>query len=381
MRCRAPRRSHGDPRCLVADDHPALLPRSPSYLSENGFEVVGPVTDGRRAVALAAETKPELALSTSACPGSSGTELVRQIKEASPETVVAVYTADADQAMARDVMEAGAVALVLKEAPLADLVRALEAALAGGSYLDPALQGDGAASGKLTAARAGRPAPARRGAPARGDRPSPRNQLRDRAHSSPQGLRPARRDDSHAGGRDRTPTRPHHVTTPFERQLEVASLSGEVEAVMAGIVTRLMEFDGADGASLSTIDDESRTSRCAKGADAELRGKTLPLDRDARRRVPQATGRHGAPRGDRGRRSRAALTPGAGAIVLAPIEYDDAIRGILGVRSADADAFGKTVRSRRFACSPAPRRSHCATPSSSNGSQRARSVCGRASNG
>jgi len=140
-----------DPRCLVADDHPALLSAVTSYLSENGFEVVGPANDGRRAVALAAETKPELALVDYRMPRLSGTDLVRQIKEVSPDTVIAVYTADADQQMARDVMEAGAVALVLKEAPLADLVRALEAALAGGSYLDPALQRDGVPSGKLTA--------------------------------------------------------------------------------------------------------------------------------------------------------------------------------------------------------------------------------------
>jgi DNA-binding NarL/FixJ family response regulator len=140
-----------DPRCLVADDHPALLSAVTSYLSENGFEVVGPANDGRRAVALAAETKPDLALVDYRMPRLSGIDLVRQIKEVSPDTVIAVYTADADQQMARDVMEAGAVALVLKEAPLADLVRALEAALAGGSYLDPALQRDGVPSGKLTA--------------------------------------------------------------------------------------------------------------------------------------------------------------------------------------------------------------------------------------
>jgi DNA-binding NarL/FixJ family response regulator len=139
-----------DPRCLVADDHPALLSAVTSYLSENGFEVVGPANDGRRAVALAADTKPELALIDYRMPRLSGTDLVRQLKEVSPDTVIAVYTADADEQMARDVMEAGAVALVLKEAPLADLVRALEAALAGGSYLDPALQRDGVPAGKLT---------------------------------------------------------------------------------------------------------------------------------------------------------------------------------------------------------------------------------------
>jgi len=43
-----------DPRCLIADDHPALLSAVSGYLSQNGFEVVGPVSDGRRAVALAA---------------------------------------------------------------------------------------------------------------------------------------------------------------------------------------------------------------------------------------------------------------------------------------------------------------------------------------
>ena len=47
-------------------------------------------------------------------------------------------------------LDAGAVALVLKEAPLADLVRALEAALDGSSYLDPALAKNPAPGGKLT---------------------------------------------------------------------------------------------------------------------------------------------------------------------------------------------------------------------------------------
>ena len=47
-------------------------------------------------------------------------------------------------------LDAGAVALVLKEAPLADLVRALEAALAGGSYLDPRSRSDRRRDGKLT---------------------------------------------------------------------------------------------------------------------------------------------------------------------------------------------------------------------------------------
>jgi DNA-binding NarL/FixJ family response regulator len=130
----------GDPRCLVADDHPALASAVCGYLSENGFEIVGCASDGRRAVALAAETKPEVALIDFRMPRLAGGDLVRTLKEVSPRTAVAVYTADADEAVSREVIDAGAVALVLKEAPLADLVRALEAALAGVLYLDPALQ-------------------------------------------------------------------------------------------------------------------------------------------------------------------------------------------------------------------------------------------------
>lgn len=138
-----------EPRCLLADDHPALAAAVAAYLNENGFEVVGPAADGRRAVQLAEAEQPELALVDYRMPRLAGVELIEQLRAAAPETRIAVYTADADERVAQDALAAGAVALVLKEAPLADLVRALEAALAGASYLDPALaRAD--ARGKLT---------------------------------------------------------------------------------------------------------------------------------------------------------------------------------------------------------------------------------------
>jgi two-component system, NarL family, nitrate/nitrite response regulator NarL len=140
-----------DPRCLLADDHPALVAAVSSYLSENGFEVVGPAPDGRRAVLLATEAQPELALVDYRMPRLMGVELIAALREAAPATRVVVYTAEADEQLARDVLAAGAVALVLKEAPLADLVRALESALGGGSYLDPALAKDTARNRQLTA--------------------------------------------------------------------------------------------------------------------------------------------------------------------------------------------------------------------------------------
>src|SRR6478752_6836028 len=139
-----------DPSCLLADDHPALTVAIAAFLGENGFEVIGPVADGRRAVTLAEETKPELAVIDYRMPRLAGTELIKALHEVSPETRIAVYTADADEALAHSVLQAGAVAIVLKEAPLGDLVRALEAALAGKSYIDPALARATKPGGSLT---------------------------------------------------------------------------------------------------------------------------------------------------------------------------------------------------------------------------------------
>ena len=128
-------------RCLVADDHPALASAVSDFLTEQGFEVIGPASDGAQALAAVERERPELALVDYRMPRSGGQDLIRRIKEVSPETGVAVYTAEANDQVVTEVLAAGADAIVLKEAPLLDLVRALTSVLGGQSYVDPALAG------------------------------------------------------------------------------------------------------------------------------------------------------------------------------------------------------------------------------------------------
>lgn len=123
--------------CLVADDHPALARAVCDFLEDTGYRVVGPAPDGLRAVELAREEAPRLALVDYRMPYLSGVALLLALQEEAPATAVIVYTAEADEQLARDALAAGAIALVLKEAPLADLGRALGAVLAGRSYVDP----------------------------------------------------------------------------------------------------------------------------------------------------------------------------------------------------------------------------------------------------
>jgi DNA-binding NarL/FixJ family response regulator len=128
-------------RCLIADDHPALLQAVSEFLEASGFELVASAPDGVRAVALAHETKPDAAVIDFRMPRLAGIELIAQLREATPDTRIVVYTAEADEAVVRGALGAGASAILLKESPLADLTRALEAVLAGSTYLDPALAG------------------------------------------------------------------------------------------------------------------------------------------------------------------------------------------------------------------------------------------------
>jgi DNA-binding NarL/FixJ family response regulator len=130
---------HRPLRCLVADDHPAVLAAMSAFVEEHGFELLGPAADGERALELVAEHRPDLAFVDYRMPRASGATLLQALKEASPETHIIVFTGQADEQLARAALAAGADAVVLKEAPLVDLVRAVDLVLAGRVYVDPVL--------------------------------------------------------------------------------------------------------------------------------------------------------------------------------------------------------------------------------------------------
>jgi two-component system NarL family response regulator len=126
-------------RCLVADDHPALVAAVSDFLQEQGFEVVGRAQDGVAAVAAVQELQPDVALVDYRMPHLDGADLLNKLRESAPEMLIAVYTADSDQRIVGVVFESGAHALILKDAPLSDLGQALEAICSGRRWVDPAL--------------------------------------------------------------------------------------------------------------------------------------------------------------------------------------------------------------------------------------------------
>jgi PAS domain S-box-containing protein len=125
--------------------------------------------------------------------------------------------------------------------------------------------------------------------------------------------------------------------TTLRPDLEVAALSGEVDAVMRGIVERLMLLPHADGASISTIDDGFAYFRVCAGEDMPLQGRTFRLEETLG--AACVDGELAVLRKTTGPEVDRCLTPGAASIALAPLEWDGRVRGVLGVRSSSLDAF------------------------------------------
>jgi DNA-binding NarL/FixJ family response regulator len=127
--------------CLVADDHPAMVEAICDTLAADGIDVVGRAVDGEEALAKIQTRKPAVAVVDLRMPRVGGIETARQVVRTTPETGVILYTAYGDRALLTEAIDAGARGFVLKEAPLADLLRAVRIVAEGGTYVDPVLAG------------------------------------------------------------------------------------------------------------------------------------------------------------------------------------------------------------------------------------------------
>jgi len=131
---------------VVADDHPAVLDAVASYLEAGGVEVVGRGRDGEEALELIERRRPQVVLADLRMPKLGGIELARRLKELRSEVPLLLYSGYGDRALLLEALDVGVRGFVLKEAPLDDLLRAVQSVADGGTYVDPVLAGSLAAS-------------------------------------------------------------------------------------------------------------------------------------------------------------------------------------------------------------------------------------------
>ena len=127
-------------RVLVADDHPLMRSAFVSILSYGrDLEVVGEARDGREAMLMCEELRPDLVLMDVSMPVMDGIEATRRLKERLPGVVVLVVTAHEDEGLMLRAIKAGAAGYVLKGDDPLRLVAAVREALGGESPMDPRL--------------------------------------------------------------------------------------------------------------------------------------------------------------------------------------------------------------------------------------------------
>jgi two-component system response regulator NreC len=125
-------------RILLADDHTIVRQGIRRILEEHAdWRVVGEAADGREAVRLTLELRPEVAILDIGMAQLNGIEATRQITRRAPGVRVLMLSMYADEAYITQAVEAGAIGYLLKDSADAELVRAVTGAIQNRAFFSP----------------------------------------------------------------------------------------------------------------------------------------------------------------------------------------------------------------------------------------------------
>ena len=127
-------------RILLADDHTLMRSGIRALLEdEPGLTVIGEAEDGRTAVAMACRLGPDVVIMDIAMPLLNGLEATRQIKQQCPRVRVLILSMHDNEEYIRQVLEAGAMGYILKDAAARELISAIRSVYRGEAVLSPAV--------------------------------------------------------------------------------------------------------------------------------------------------------------------------------------------------------------------------------------------------
>lgn len=125
-------------RVLLADDHPIVRKGLAACLAQTpGIEIIGEVGDGREAVRKACDLCPDLVLMDIDMPHMNGLTATEQLRKEKPEVKVIILTMHSNPDYVLRILHSGARGYVLKEAPPAEVIRAIQLVQAGETFFSP----------------------------------------------------------------------------------------------------------------------------------------------------------------------------------------------------------------------------------------------------
>lgn len=123
-------------RVLLCDDHTLFREGIKAILKdERSIEIVGEADNGREAVTKAQQLHPDVVLMDIAMPDLSGFEATRRILQTDKKAKILILTMYEEEEVITRCLDAGAAGYVLKDAPRAHLIHAIDVVNKGGQYL------------------------------------------------------------------------------------------------------------------------------------------------------------------------------------------------------------------------------------------------------
>ncbi|HEY5821849.1 MAG TPA: response regulator transcription factor [Propionibacteriaceae bacterium] len=133
---------------LVSDDEILIRDAVASLLSlEDDIDVVARAASGTEAVALARQTKPQVALLDLQMPGLDGIEVTEQLKKLLPGCACVIVTSHARPGYLKAALVAGARGFLPKTTSASVLATVVRTVAAGGRYVDPELAAEAMSAG------------------------------------------------------------------------------------------------------------------------------------------------------------------------------------------------------------------------------------------
>lgn len=117
-----------DLRLLVVDDHEVVRRGLCALLeAQASWKVVGEAVNGRDAIEMVKQLKPDVVIMDISMPEMNGFEAARGILKTAPKTEVLIFSMHKSEQMLREAVKAGARGYVLKSDAGHDLVTAVDA--------------------------------------------------------------------------------------------------------------------------------------------------------------------------------------------------------------------------------------------------------------
>ncbi len=130
------------PRLLLADDHVMVTEALRSLLEDEGYLVVGVVSDGRALLGAAQHLRPDFVVLDIGMPLLNGLDAALGLRQALPKVGIVFLTMKDDCNLAAAVLSLGTVGYVLKHSAASELLTALKEVSRGRSYVTPRLKAE-----------------------------------------------------------------------------------------------------------------------------------------------------------------------------------------------------------------------------------------------